>query len=112
MDLPIGALLLLGLVVLWWRASLQARDIARDAARRFCRRQTWQLLDQTVTLVGLWPHRGLQRLGLRWRYRFDYSPDGALRLQGHITLLGHRVSEIRALRADGTQLVDVVSKST
>jgi len=107
LDLPIGGLLLLGLVVLWWRASLQARDTAREAARRFCRTQGWQLLDQTVSLVGLWPHRGLERMGLRWRYRFDYSPDGALRLHGHVTLLGQRVSEIRALREDGTQLVDV-----
>lgn len=107
MDLPIGAVLLLAAAMLWWRASLQARELARAAAQRFCRQQGWQWLDQTVSLCGLWWVRDPDRLSLRWRYRFDYSPDGALRLTGQVLLIGRRIGEIRAWREDGTQLVDV-----
>ncbi|HSH26175.1 MAG TPA: DUF3301 domain-containing protein, partial [Wenzhouxiangella sp.] len=74
-----GALLMLAAVVVFWISAVNARDHARDLARSFCKRQGWQLLDQTVALRSLRPVRASN--GLRWqrRYRFEFSPDGSAR---------------------------------
>lgn len=94
-------LLLLAALGLWWHASVQALDRARNAARVFCRRQQWQLLDQTVSIQSRYPQRG----GFGWllvrRYRFDFCPDGSRRLTGGVLMRGHRPLRIWADGPDG-----------
>jgi hypothetical protein len=106
MDSAIGAMLVLAFLALWWHSAIRARDQARELARRFCERQGWQLLDQTVALASLRPRRIDN--GLRWRriYRFDFSPDGGNRRGGQLTLLGNRLESISAELEDGSSLIE------
>jgi hypothetical protein len=106
LETPFAAILLLAAACLWWLAALRARDLARDAAARFCARQQWQLLDQTVALTGMWPTRSQDRLSWKRRYRFDFSPDGGLRQSGEVILEGGKAVRISAERADGTRLIE------
>lgn len=103
---PLGALLALAGVVLFWISAVNARDRARELARDFCRRQGWQLLDQTVALKSLRPVRTTD--GIRWRrrYRFDFSPDGAGRRKGELTLTRGRLVRIWAELEDGSRLIE------
>jgi hypothetical protein len=106
MDGAIGAFLALGLVALWWYSAIQARDLARDLARNFCRRQGWQLLDQTVALVSMRPARHNDRMSWKRRYRFDFSPDGGRRLSGELMLIGNHLESISADLENGGRLIE------
>jgi hypothetical protein len=102
-----GALLLLAAIALYWASAVNARDRARVHARDFCRRQNWQLLDQTVTLAALRPARS-DRGTLQWqrRYRFDFSPDGGQRRSGELVLKGTRLASIWGELEDGGRLME------
>ncbi|RFF29303.1 DUF3301 domain-containing protein [Wenzhouxiangella sediminis] len=103
---PFGALLLLGAAVVFWISAVNARDRARELARHFCKRQGWQLLDQTVALSSLRPIRTKE--GLRWqrRYRFDFSPEGTGRRRGELTLTGGRMIRVWGELEDGGRLIE------
>lgn len=85
--------------VAWlWFDGLGSREAAVEAARRACAAEGVQLLDDTVVLVSLWPHRAESgTLRLRRIYRFEFSDTGNNRLGGSITLLG---SAVQALYLD------------
>lgn len=100
-----AALLVLGAAVLWWLAAIQARDTARRIARAFCKRQGWQLLDQTVSLAGMRLKRTGDRLGWLRRYRFEFSPDGGRRQRGELLLAGNRAVRILA-ETDAGDLIE------
>lgn len=106
LETPFAAILLLAGACLWWLAAIRSRDLARDHAGRFCARQGWQLLDQTVMLTGMWPARVNDRLCWRRRYRFDFSPDGGERRSGELILEGTRPAHISAELADGGRLIE------
>jgi hypothetical protein len=106
MDGAIGAILILGFMVLWWYSAIQARDRARSLARNFCQRQGWQLLDQTVALASIRPARYKDRMSWRRRYRFDFSPDGGQRRSGELLLLGNHLEKIIAELDDGGTLIE------
>ena len=103
----IPALLVLGAALLWWHASVNALDRARECARGFCSKQDWQLLDQTVRIVSRSPRRG----GMGWilvrRYRFDFCPDGQSRQPGGILLHGNQPFRIWADGPDGRVVEDI-----
>lgn len=81
-----------GLVVLLWRAGIEARAIANDAAHEACERASLQLLDGTVAFKSWRAARDdTGRFALRRTYLFDYSDDGASRRQGFVILRGHEV---------------------
>ncbi|QOC23673.1 DUF3301 domain-containing protein [Wenzhouxiangella sp. AB-CW3] len=106
MEETLAILLLLGAAALYWASAVNARDRARGHARTFCRSQHWQLLDQTVTLAGLWPTRSKRGLQWRRRYRFDFSPDGGQRRGGELTMIGTRLIAIWAEREDGGRVIE------
>lgn len=99
--------LLMGAVGLWWHASVQALDRARDCAREFCRRQQWQLLDQTVSLRAARPVRCGRGLRLRRHYVFDFSADRQQRLAGGLITLGTRPVRIWADGPEGRVIEDL-----
>lgn len=103
---PFAALLTLAAAILFWLSAVNARDRASRLAGEFCKRQGWQLLDQTVALRSLRPRRTQQ--GLRWqrRYRFDFSPDGTERRRGELTLIGGRMIRVWAELEDGGRLIE------
>ncbi len=98
-------LLLIGLpllLALFWHSSMRARERATTLARLTCDNYGAQLLDQTVALC----HLGLSRNGaghlqFKRNYRFDYSYDGEMRLQGEVVLHGLR-SDLITLVPPGT----------
>ncbi len=91
--LTFGALVALAL--LWWRASLEARDRANAAASEACERGGVQLLDGTVAFQRLRPSRDDDgRFAFRRTYVFDYTDDGHSRRQGFVILRGHDVEVV------------------
>jgi Protein of unknown function (DUF3301) len=81
-----------GLLLLWWRASLEARAVANRAALEACDRAGVQLLDGTVAFQRLRCARDpAGGLALLRRYAFDYTEDGAGRRHGFVVLRGHEV---------------------
>ncbi len=91
----LNLLLLLMLLIWFWRDSLRVREIAIQVSRTACRSHGVQFLDQTVALrrIGL---RWL-RVGLRFRrvYEFDYSLEGSGRMTGYIVMLGNQSETLR-----------------
>ncbi len=101
-----GSFLLLAAIALYWASAVNARDRARRHAGSFCQRQEWQLLDQTVTLVSLWPTRSDRGL-MQWqrRYRFDFSPDGGQRRSGELVMQGTKLTSIWGEQEGGGRLI-------
>jgi len=106
LESSLGALLALAAVVVFWLSAVNARDQARALARGFCKRQGWQLLDQTVALRSLRPVRTAQGLRLQRRYRFDFSPEGTHRRAGELTLRGGTVVRVWGELEDGGRLFE------
>src|SRR5690625_6340169 len=87
LESGLGALLVLAMAVVVWLSAVNAREQAYRAAREFCQRQEWQLLDQTVALRSLWPTRTRHGLRLKRRYRFEFSLEGTGRRRGGLTMV-------------------------
>ena len=84
-----------GCLVLWWRASIDARERANAAAHEACASAHAQLLDGTVVFQRLRAARDTQgRFALRRTYVFDYSEDGASRRRGFVILRGATVEVV------------------
>ncbi|MBL3529116.1 MAG: DUF3301 domain-containing protein [gamma proteobacterium endosymbiont of Lamellibrachia anaximandri] len=85
-------LLLIVLLLIWfWRDSLKVREKATRISRAACNAQGVQFLDQTVAR---------RRIGVRWiraglkfrrLYEFDYSQEGSGRQTGYIIMLGNQL---------------------
>lgn len=82
-------------LILFWRDSLQTRELATRISRAACESYGVQFLDQTVAL---------RRVRLRWTsggpklqrtYIFDFSLEGTLRTTGYIVMLGKRSETVR-----------------
>ncbi|MDT8409796.1 MAG: DUF3301 domain-containing protein [Wenzhouxiangellaceae bacterium] len=104
MASAIPAMLALAGLLLWWHSSVQALDRARALAGRFCKRQDWQLLDQTVSIASLRPRRTENGWCLVRIYRFEFCPDGSSRLGGGLLMNGARPLRIWADGPDGRVL--------
>ncbi|MDS4042025.1 MAG: DUF3301 domain-containing protein [Candidatus Competibacter sp.] len=92
----IGFLLVVGFGLLFWRDSLGAREQARAASSRACRRMGVQLLDDTVALERLWPRRDRDgRLKLERLYVFEFTDTGQRRQVGSVLLVGWRVEVLQ-----------------
>lgn len=84
----------LGLGLFWWHGA-RARELAVRYASQACRRESVQLLDQTVALTRWRPARlAGGSLGLRRDYRFEFTEDGRHRDGGEIRLLGQRLERV------------------
>lgn len=105
LETTIPGLLIVGAIGLWWHSAIQALDRARDCARAFCRRQGWQLLDQTVSLGWVRPARGERGLCLKRRYQFEFSSDGSQRHAGGLSMLGTRPIQVWADGPDGRIII-------
>ena len=82
-----------------WYSAMAAREAANEAARELCGRL--RLLDDTVALARIRPVRSpLGQWRLRRHYVFDYTDDGARRLQGFIVLMGRNVESSGLAGAD------------
>ncbi len=94
MASSLAAIVILGLIVMFWLEAARARELAVGISRAACEKERYQLLDDGVYL---------QRFALRWTsaglrfrrmYRFDYSIDGSLRQSGYVLLLGNQLEAV------------------
>jgi len=90
----LASIIILGLLAMLWLSGARAREMAVAISKTTCKREGYQLLDDSVAL---------QRIGLRWTaqgirfrrmYRFDYSIEGTLREIGYVILLGYHLESI------------------
>ncbi|MGA8862244.1 MAG: DUF3301 domain-containing protein [Gallionella sp.] len=101
-------LILLAAFGWFWLNSIYALEIARKAGRRACDEAHVQFLDDTVAGTALALVRDITgRLAFRRTYRFEFSETGNTRLEGQLTLLGHRLESVTMepyqMQPDGTK---------
>lgn len=86
--------LFVGLISFWWKGD-QVKSIALKYLYQYCQQQDLQLLDQTIVLKGVWPHRNDSgSLQLRRRYEFEFTTTGEQRYKGLMELSGRRLQRI------------------
>lgn len=91
----LSLLLIIGVLVWLWLASLKSRDIAIQTARGSCNHQGLQLLDATVSLQKIRPYyENSNDFGVKRTYIFDYSGDGVSRQTGCIVMQNTRVVSV------------------
>ncbi|MFN4291578.1 MAG: DUF3301 domain-containing protein [Pseudomonadota bacterium] len=87
---------LLGAAAWFWWHSMQARENARQAAKRECERYGLTLIDDTVERV----HLGFGRAHgggttVVRVYQFEFTPNGARRYKGLIRMRGTSVEDVK-----------------
>jgi hypothetical protein len=89
-------LLLLIVIILYWRNALRVKDRAFLAARKHCLEMEVQLLDETIYLRRFWLKRSEQGRLLFWRaFYFEFTVTGADRYFGRVLMLGDLIQEIQ-----------------
>lgn len=96
MDLLELLLALACAAAVWFAVdTLRAREAAREAGKRACRRGGVQFLDDSVAGTRVWLDRDDEgRRILRRSYRFEFSDTGDNRLEGRVLLRGARVERL------------------
>lgn len=88
-------LLLIGTVLIYWWHSGSYKGRARELATHHCQQFNLQLLDQSMVIKGIWPHRGANgKLTLRRSYQFEFTSTGDQRYQGILVLQGMKLKSI------------------
>jgi len=88
--------LLLLLVIWYWWDTIWAKEVARRAGLKACKNAEVQFLDDTVAKQKIWFNRNEQgHLTICRRYTFEFTHFGDKRYQGHITLQGKKVNDIK-----------------
>jgi len=88
-------LLALGALGGFWFHSIHILEIAREAGRKACLRESVQFLDDTVAGTGLALARDKNgRRILRRSYRFEFTETGNSRREGEVIMLGDRVESV------------------
>lgn len=99
----LGLLLALGLLAVFWRDSLAAREAALRAAARACAQSRVQLLDGALMISELGLRRDASGWLRIWRlYEFEFSVEGRDRFPGRVGMSGQRVEVVQLDRPDGT----------
>lgn len=96
---------LLVLLPWFWYHNLRIRENAIRHAQQTCRREGYQLLDETVSLQAMRPCRNRHgRMALQRTYRFEYSECNTDRKQGFIIMLGAEMVTLGLAEAEATRL--------
>jgi hypothetical protein len=91
-GLELFFLLLLVALAWFWFDSLQAREAGMVGARAACRRESVQLLDETVVCRAMRLARDDDgRMAIQRVYEFEYSDSGEDRYRGSLVLLGREL---------------------
>lgn len=102
-------ILLVGISTLWL-GTMRARDSAREAVSRLCKKYNLQLLDQSVALASIRlarSHKG--GLTLRRLFRFNYSETGNTREDGSIWMRGDQ-AELISIQHGENETIEWISK--
>ena len=99
--------LAVGALVFWW-TSARARELAVGHARRACRAERVQFLDQSVSLLRLRPGRSPGGNSvLRREFGFEFTSHGDYRDTARVMMLGHALVGVRfpyTRDADGNRI--------
>ncbi len=88
-------LLFLVLLVWFWKASLESRDLAIRVARETCKHNNIQFLDGSASLQNIRPFYSRNSgPGLKRTYTFDYSDDGISRQTGCIMMENMQITTV------------------
>lgn len=86
----------IGAIAAFWWHSMQARENARQAARRECEKFGLTLIDDTVERIHIGFGRSQSGGSTFVRvYQFEFSPNGARRYKGLVRMRGIMVEDIR-----------------
>lgn len=80
---------------LYWLAAMRCKELAIMTARRECKLNDVQLLDQTVQQNHISLSRDQSGRWRVWReYRFEYSENGVERQKGSLVMLGQKIVRV------------------
>lgn len=88
-------ILFLGLLAWFWLNSIRAKEIAMQASATACKQIEVQFLDQTASLKKIKVSRNKNgRMTLERTFSFDFSRDRETRVQGFVTIIGQKVTQV------------------
>ena len=88
-------ILFLALLAWFWLNSIRAKEIAMAASAEACQQIQAQFLDQTASLKNIKIRRNKNgRMIFERTYSFDFSRDRETRIQGLVTIIGHKVTQV------------------
>jgi hypothetical protein len=88
-------ILFLALIAWFWLNGIRAKEIAMQASAEACQQIQAQFLDQTASLKKLRINRDKNgRMTFERTYTFDFSRDRETRVQGLVTIVGQRVTQV------------------
>ncbi len=99
-------ILFLALFAWFWLNSIRAKEIAMTASSEACQQIQVQFLDQTASLKKVRVSRNRHgRMTLERLYSFDFSRDRETRVQGLVTIIGHKVTQVLLDEDSGTTIL-------
>jgi len=99
-------ILFLALLAWFWLNSIRAKEIAMQASAEACQQIQVQFLDQTASLKKLRVSRNRNgRMIFERIYTFDFSRDRETRVQGLVTIIGHKVTQVLLDEDSGTTIL-------
>jgi hypothetical protein len=80
----------------YWLRARELKDHILKYAARYCDDLSLKLLDESVVLKELRPHKSSQRgFCLKRRYVFEFTSTGEDRYQGEIIIIGRHIEEVK-----------------
>ena len=99
-------ILFLALLAWFWLNSIRAKEIAMQASAEACKQIEAQFLDQTASLKKLRISRNQNgRMIFERIYSYDFSRDRETRIQGLVTIIGQRVTQVLLDEDSGTTIL-------
>ena len=88
-------ILFLAFIAWFWLNGIRAKEIAMQASAEACQQIEAQFLDQTASLKNIKINRNKSgRMTFERIYSFDFSRDRETRMQGLVTIIGQRVTQV------------------
>jgi hypothetical protein len=80
----------------YWLRARELKDHILKYAARHCDDLSLKLLDESVVLKELKPHKSIKGgLCLKRRYMFEFTSTGEDRYQGEIIIIGRHIQEVK-----------------
>jgi len=99
-------ILFLALLAWFWLNSIRAKEIAMAASAEACQQIQAQFLDQTASLKNIKIRRNKNgRMIFERTYSFDFSRDRETRIQGLVTIVGYKVTQVLLDEDSGTTIL-------
>jgi flagellin-like hook-associated protein FlgL len=99
-------ILFLALLAWFWLNSIRAKEIAMQASAEACQQIQAQFLDQTASLKNIKTRRNTNgKMVFERTFVFDFSRDRETRMQGLVTIIGYKVTQVLLDEDTGTTIL-------